>query len=271
MRPRTPWLLPALISSALPAYALQTIEATDGVSVQAPIALKETTRIRVDGAPITGVVGNIYWLSPSCSSPGAVSAAGVAGQGNPVPPTTIPGGEIQIECDRERGELFVKPVGNATKPINLFVSTAKATYALILNRVDTPSDTIVIRDPAQRRSASSEVRTAPGHAPTHYAALRSMLLVMASDRIPSDIRVEEVNQPVELWAESKFTKTRIYEGRDLVGEKYLLTNVSGQPMTLAEQEFDREGTQVLAVAVENHNLREGESTNVFVIRQSGRD
>jgi conjugal transfer pilus assembly protein TraK len=51
----------------------------------------------------------------------------------------------------------------------------------------------------------------------------------------------------------------------------VLTNVSGQPMTVAEQEFDREGSLVVGVSVENHNLRDGESTNVFVIRQSGRD
>jgi hypothetical protein len=32
---------------------------------------------------------------------------------------------------------------------------------------------------------------------------------------------------------------RRYEGRGLVGEKYLLQNVSQAPMVLAEQEFDR--------------------------------
>jgi len=270
MQHRAPLLLAAILTSALPAHALQGIEARDGDSVQAPIALKETTRIKVEGAPITGVVGNIYWLSPSCSAPGTVAAASVPGQGAPAAAVNV-AGEIQVECDRERGELFVKPAGNANKPINLFVSTAKATYALILNRVDMPSDTIMIRDPAQLRSLPSEGRTAPGHAPTHYAALRSMLLVMASDRIPSYVHVEEVNQPVELWAEARFTKTRIYEGRELIGEKYLLTNVSGQPMTVAEQEFDREGGLVVGVSVEHHNLRDGESTNVFVIRQSGRD
>ena len=36
---------------------------------------------------------------------------------------------------------------------------------------------------------------------------------------------------------------------------------------LAEQEFDRETGDVLGVAIENHNLRPGESTSVYVIRQ----
>ena len=38
-------------------------------------------------------------------------------------------------------------------------------------------------------------------------------------------------------------------------------------MVLAEQEFDREAGSVLGVAIENHNLRPGESTAVYVIRQ----
>ncbi|MCK7499558.1 MAG: type-F conjugative transfer system secretin TraK [Comamonadaceae bacterium] len=59
---------------------------------------------------------------------------------------------------------------------------------------------------------------------------------------------------------------RLYEGRGLIGEKYLLTNVSAAPMVLAEQEFDREDGDVVAVAIENHNLRPGESTSVYVIR-----
>jgi conjugal transfer pilus assembly protein TraK len=60
---------------------------------------------------------------------------------------------------------------------------------------------------------------------------------------------------------------RRYEGRGLVGEKYLLQNISPTLMVLAEQEFDREGAQVMGVAIENHNLQPGETTNVFVIRQ----
>ena len=81
-----------------------------------------------------------------------------------------------------------------------------------------------------------------------------------------DVRVEEVNQPVQLWAEAHFALMRTYEGRDLTGEKYLLTNVSQEPMVLSEEEFDRDGGDVVAVSIETHNLAPGESSNVFVIR-----
>ncbi|MBQ1766749.1 MAG: type-F conjugative transfer system secretin TraK, partial [Aquincola sp.] len=103
--------------------------------------------------------------------------------------------------------------------------------------------------------------------------LKTLLLAMASDRVPPDIRVDELNQPIQLWAEARFSLMRRYQGRGLVGEKYLLQNLSQAVMVLAEQEFDRPdspaGGQVLAVAVEHHNLRPGETTNVFVIRRGG--
>ena len=53
-------LVLALLTSATAALALQTVEGRDGVSVEASIALKEATRIKVDGASITEVFGNIY-------------------------------------------------------------------------------------------------------------------------------------------------------------------------------------------------------------------
>ncbi len=187
-----------------------------------------------------------------------------------MPPTGSinPAGEIVLECDVDKGEIYVRPVGGPGKPVNLFVSTQHATYTLLLRRSDTPADTIVIRDKTVRLSrvepggASAATRTSQ-----HVRSLKGMLVAMSSERAPADIRVEEVNRPIQLWQEAKFALVRQYEGRGLIGERYLLTNVSSQDMVLAEQEFDRERGNVLAISIENHNLRPGESTTVYVIRQ----
>jgi conjugal transfer pilus assembly protein TraK len=256
-----------LLVSATPADALQLVEASDGVSVEAVLSIKEPTRIRVDGSSITNVFGNIY--STNCGS--AITNAAPAQPGAaPMPPTGSinPAGEIVLECDVDKGEIYVRPVGGPGKPVNLFVSTQYATYTLLLRRSDTPADTIVIRDKTVRLSrvepggASAAARTSQ-----HVRALKGMLVAMSSERAPADIRVEEVNRPIQLWQEAKFALVRQYEGRGLIGERYLLTNVSSQDMVLAEQEFDRERGNVLAISIENHNLRPGESTTVYVIRQ----
>ena len=268
---------------ALPAHALQVVEGRDGVAVEAILSIKEPTRIRIEGAPITDVFGNIQ--SSNCaggSAPGA-SAPSLAGGTTPIapsPPSTAinPGGEVVLECDRDKGEIYILPIGESGKPVNLFVSSAQATYTLVLRRADTPADTIVIRDRTVRSgfagSGSFAAASAPLGSSAHYVrALKALLVAMASDRAPADVRIDELDQPIQLWAEARFSLLRRFESRDLIGERYQLTNISEQPMVLAEQEFDRpdstEGGQVLAVAIENPKLRPGQSTNVYVIRRGG--
>jgi conjugal transfer pilus assembly protein TraK len=240
--------------------ALQRIEARDGVSVEAAIALKEPTRIKIDGGAISEVFGNIF--STNCGSTGAAAVLPNAQASSAINPA----GEIVLECDRDKGEIYVKPVAAGAKPINLFVSSGKATYTLILKRVDMPADTIVIVDRTLRQPLAADSAQVAGHAPNHERSLKAMLFAMAGDEVPSEVRVEEVSRPVQLWAEARFTLMRTYEGRGLAGEKYLLTNVSKEPLVLSEEEFDREGGDVVAVSIETHNLAPGESTNVFVIR-----
>ena len=252
------------------AHALQLIEASDGVSVEAILSIKEPTRIRIEGAPITDVFGNIY--SSHCAASPTLATLPPMPVGTPPssPSTTAsnPAGDVVLECDRDKGEIYVRPTGTSTRPVNLFISSANATYTLLLRRSDTPADTIVIRDKTPKSLKQPGTTQSPaGPSPNHIRAMKALLVAMASDRVPADIQVEETNRPVQLWAEAQFSQVRQYEGRGLLGEKYFLQNVSKGVMVLAEQEFDREGGNVAGVAIEHHNLRPGESTSVYVIRR----
>ena len=255
--------------TATSAQALQIVEASDGVSIEAILSIKEPTRIRIEGAPITDVFGNIH--SSHCGAPPALPAMPGTAPTSAVSPAINSAGEIVLECDRDKGEIYVRPVGDSAKPINLFVSSANSTYTLLLRRSDTPADTIVIRDktPKALKPATSR-QTSTGPAPNPVRAMKALLLAMASDRVPPDIQVDETQGTIPLWAEARFSRIRQYEGRGLIGEKYLLQNISGAPMVLAEQEFDREHGSVVGIAVEQHNLRPGETTSVYVIRRGER-
>ncbi len=249
------------------AIALQLVEARDGVSAEALVSIKEPTRIRVDGAPITDVFGNIH--SSTCGI-GASPSSPAPGMATPGPSSmpVNPAGELVLECDRDKGEIYIRPVGGSDKPINLFISTAQATYTLLLHRSDTPADTIVIRDPVAKQARPDTANQGPsGTSANHIRAMKALLVAMASDRVPPEVQVEEIDKPMPLWAEVKFSLMRRYAGRGLIGEKYLLQNTSQALMVLAEQEFDRDDGQVIGVAIENHNLQPGDTTNVFVIRQ----
>ena len=253
---------------AAPAHALQLVEASDGVSVEAILSIKEPTRIRIENAPITDVFGNI--LSSNCGpSPALPTNPGATAPGAGLP-TVNPGGEIVLECDRDKGEVYIRPVGDSAKPVNLFVSSADATYTLLLRRADTPADTIVIRDKTPKAfRATGATQAAAGPSPNPIRAMKALLVAMASDRVPADVQVEEVHRAIQLWTEVRFSLVRQYEGRGLIGEKFLLQNVGTEPMVVAEQEFDRDGGEVAGIAIEHHNLRPGESTSVYVIRRGG--
>ena len=252
--------------TALPAQALQLVEASDGAAVEAILSIREPTRIRIEGASITDVFGNIH--SSQCGLSAALpTSPGMAPAGIGSSPIN-PAGEIALTCDRDKGEIYVRPVGDSAKPINLFVASANATYTLLLRRSDTPADTIVIRDRTPKALRHATSAQAPvGPSPNQVRAMKALLVAMVSDRVPPDIRVEETHGTLPLWNEARFSRVRQYEGRGLVGEKYLLQNISEVPMVLAEPEFDREHGSVVGIAVEHHNLRPGESTSVYVIRR----
>ena len=241
------------------AHALQLVDARDGVTVRANIALAEPTRIKVEGASITDVFGNVS--ASNCSTMAPVS-------GGMPPPSAAhnPAAELALECDRDKGEIFIKPIGRSTKPVSLFVSTSGATYTLLLSRVDMPVDTIVLRDRSLAGKSTGAEAGKGARSSSRVRALKTLLVALASDTPANDMRVEEVSRTVPLWKEARFTLMRTIEGRGLRGELYALTNVSDQPMVLAEEEFDRDGEQVLGVAIDHHNLQPGDTTSVVILR-----
>jgi len=255
-----PWLV-ALCASSM-CTAEQVRPAKDGATIEAAIAKDAPTRIRIQGDRIVDVVGNVQ-SSTGCDprpqdggTPGAVIPSAPS-------PVANARGDVMLNCDLERGEVFISPVGAGEKPISLFVSSPRATYTLRLRRADIEADTIVIDDRSPKAGATT---TRPQRAASHVRAVKGMLVAMASARPGAGYRVEDVERPVALWQEADFKLVRQVEGQDLVGELYSLTNMSATPMVVAEQEFDREEGGVVAVAVEHHNLQPGDATSVFVIR-----
>ena len=232
------WLAVLFAASSPSVQALQVLDARDGVSIAAKLSQKEPTRIKVEGAAIGEVFGNV-WQDK-----------------------TNPAGDVIVETDPGKGELYIRPVSaSATKPINLFVSTAHATYTLLLQPVDMPADTIVLRDRTSRVARSA---VSPGKAPTHVRALTSFLIAMANDAPSPDMRVEDTALDVRLWQATRFTLLRRYESPGLIGERYLLTNLGEAALALESRWFGKDG--VLGVAVEQATLEPQASTHVFVLR-----
>lgn len=223
-------LLPLLLAVSQSASALQILDARDGETVLGKISRKEVTRITFEHGRIRKVTGNA--------------------------------GEFVLEKDEEKGQIFIRPVSSeSTKPINLFVTSERSTVALLLQPVDTPSDTIVIREARDSVASASRMERSGRHVRT----IKNLLLAMAGDALPDDMEVREPGQEVALWPGVRLTLQRAWLGAGIVGEKYQVANIGSSDLNLTERDVYKPG--VMAVSLEHASLRPGESTNLFVIRE----
>ncbi len=235
----TPWkpsliLLPLLLLGN-PAHALQIVEAQDGQTVLGKVSRKEVTRIAFERGRVRKVTGSA--------------------------------GEFHLEKDDEKGQIFVRPTDpQSTKPINLFLTSDRGTVALLLQPVDTPSDSIVIREPRERGAGAPTRAEASGR---HVRTLKNLLLALADDALPDDMEVKEPARDIALWLGTRLTLQRVLLGSGVVGEKYQLTNIGTTTLEVAETELFKPG--VMAVSLEQPSLRPGEATNLFVIRERKND
>lgn len=232
------WLLTALLLASPTSFALQQVSMPDNGSAVARISLKEVNRIAVQDGRIRQVFGAE--------------------------------GQLHIEIDTEKGEVYVRPLEARTVvsdgmrravPINLFLTdNQNRTYTLVLESHDIPAETILLASTSRARISTHE-KGMP-----YVEALTEAIRAMANNEIPDGFEMRQVNQQVPLWGETNFILQSTFHGDQWVGERYLLTNVSKGEMRLLESEFSRSG--VLAVSVERAVLRTNEQTLVLVIREA---
>ncbi|MCC7005658.1 MAG: type-F conjugative transfer system secretin TraK [Ottowia sp.] len=220
------WLL---IVSASRALAEQTISVGDIAQLSATISLREPNILAIQGRKLVELKG---WSD-----------------------------ELQLQLDQVNGRatFFVATPKQDMRPITLQASDdGGGMYVLHLTAKDIPGEVIVLK-PKHRASAKTKERVASTHA--YQRAIKNMMLAMAKDDDPQSV---VVNKELVLWREARLYLHKKTIDDDMVGERYILTNVTATDMGLAEQEFYRSG--VMAVAVGKHTLTPGESTAVYIVR-----
>lgn len=225
------------ISAPSLSHALQLVEPVEGHNSFVKISAKENTRIAVEGGKIRSLIAT--------------------------------DGELTVEKDEDRGQLFIRPI-MLQKPINVrLITSSGATYNLVMQAVDIPQEDIIVREPFSAKAdglgsfGKAEGRNR-GAAGEMTKAVRGIVTSMALEEPPTSVSVRPVNQEFSLWENTRFVLTAVYTERELVGEKYKLTNTGKNAIRLVEQELYRKG--VVAVAIENMQLDAGQSTNIYVVR-----
>jgi conjugal transfer pilus assembly protein TraK len=240
------------------ATAMQSFDVRDGVTVQAKISIKDTSRIKVDGQLITDVFGD-------------VRSNGV--------------GRLMVTTDEAKGELYVRPIfGDATpEAIHIFVVTVAGTYGLLLQPEHIPADTIALFD-RSNGNGNGNVMGGAGNSgagtgaklgdkasdkpvSSYVRQLKNMMVAMASDNL-SGLQVRDINLPVLLWKEVDYVHVRDVVSGACTGSQYHLRAKLGQPMRLDEREFFTDG--VAAVAIAQLDLPPNGSTHVYTIKCGAR-
>lgn len=220
--------------ASINAFALQTVDPVEGQNAFVKISAKETTRIYIEGGKIRSLIAT--------------------------------DGELTVEKDEDRGQLFVRPAV-LNKPINVrVIAGSGATYNLVMQAVDIPQEDVSIREPAAYRADRDKPTGKRGASSSMDKTVRSLVAAMALEEPPTSIEMRATKQEFALWENTRFVMVAVYNEREMVGEKFVLTNTGKTPIRLVEQELYRKG--VIAVAIENMHLEAGQSTNIYVVRSN---
>jgi len=238
MYPKLKNLLSAILLSllAIEAGATQVVENADRGHVQVNISANEQNRLAVEGRRIANVV-------PSQK------------------------GVLSYQKDEAMGAFYFTLSSDSPNhgTVTLFVSDDKGiTYKLILVPRPIAGEEVILRPPTEKATPSSRA-AADGRAVSYQRRIKDLMLVMADDELKDSVETVPVNKDVPLWKEGRLVLVTKYVDGEMVGEKYRLTNVSPSEMLLVEQEMYRRG--VRAIAVEHHTLMQGDSTDIYIVRE----
>jgi conjugal transfer pilus assembly protein TraK len=175
-------------------------------------------------------------------------------------------GEFVLEKDDEKGQIFMRPTDpQSTKPINLFLTSERGTVALLLQPVDTPSDSIVIREPA------SAARRPPASRPAAVMSARSRTCCSRWPRTPCPTtwRSRSPARDIALWPGTRSRCSASAAGQRRGGREVPADQHRQHDLGAGGAELFKPG--VMAVSVEQPSLRPGEATNLFVIRERKSD
>jgi conjugal transfer pilus assembly protein TraK len=174
-----------------------------------------------------------------------------------------PADRLTVEKDDDQGYAILR--ARDDKPVSLLVTTSTGqTHALYMLPVDMPMDTVQIKESGEgfQKQVSPNAAVTPND--TLAIQVKRLILDMARNerRLP-DYQIDDINKPVDLWAESYFVLLNEYKGARFDAYRFSLKNISSKVMKLAEQEFYKKG--VVAVGIDTHVLNPGQATFIYVI------
>ncbi len=199
------------------------------------------------------------------------------------------GKDLSFQVDKRNGQVFVrhkaddtvldevslpgggsvkrKPMGSDKTAFSAFVTDdGGRTFNLNLSLADSPSESIVLKPLVVEKAKSGRVIIQNDQSlPAEVMALTQVMAANTRDVSGYAVALD-LHEPQALWTGVEYQRVASYEGDTLLGEVYTLANRTGAEMRMVESEFQAKG--VLAVAVKNPILQDGEFTYVYLVREA---
>lgn len=161
------------------------------------------------------------------------------------------------------GENALLQFTGEAQPTSLVFLSKKGVYSLTVIPRGIPSATIVIKDEQAEKSEAHSWETSSDY----VGVIKHLVKSMYTNTPPEGYKVERIERQITpLWEKTLLTHKYRYYGAALVGDVYELKNISEQNMVIKPSEFYVKG--ILAVSLESENLSKGQSTLVYIVRQS---
>jgi hypothetical protein len=173
---------------------------------------------------------------------------------------------------KDLGKVVVEPITD--KPFSLIVTRDDGrSFQLQLNPIKTGGSEHLVLKSALASDSDTVLEDARlmnnlVNAKSRDKTIRMMVEAMAKDVKAKGFSQTKTEQVVSLWQEANVVETSIWKGMGIKGKVWMLTNVSGQEMTLDEREFYFD--QVAAVAIVKPVLQPGESTKVLMVMETAK-
>lgn len=213
MRKFSLMLLPLLLSSA--SHSLQVKSAVNNATITAKISATDVTRIMVQGDRIQSVRGVK--------------------------------GAYTRENDNNSGEIYIQPTPfYQHHAFTLLMNTELGRhYTLLLNPMSVPSDTLMLVPRGVNETQAAKYENSSPYEMTITHLIRDMRVGSR----PEGYAVKTVNDKKRyLYGNIAYIKLKtIYQGLNLRGEIWEVTNTEAHTITLSEREFYKVGTRAISL------------------------
>jgi hypothetical protein len=169
-----------------------------------------------------------------------------------------------IDIKVVKDNVFIQYMeGMPPSPQEVYFVTEYGTFSLILVPKGIPGETIIIRTPEDKTEQAVQWESNHDHITGLKELIKAMYIEVPPLGFSLSTSLREISNPLEGTWEGI---SQIYQGATLIGEVHTVMNMADEPLRLTERQFYTK--DILAVSIDQHDVRPLGETKVYIVRKS---